>query len=461
MARGLLPLPTVLKRVRDTLLLVATAFAAGCGVIPEADEAEPELTFTSIEQGLVTCSERMDTGYRNGSPFPITVVTADGKPVERDTANAYAVMQQAAAQAGVTITVVSGFRTMAEQQYLYSCYVNCSCNSCNLAARPGTSNHQSGHALDLNTSSAGVLTWLNANGARFGFSRTVPSEPWHWEWWGGGPGGGPCGLTRDNCTTGEAEGCGRFGCGCVDHQCNGGFCAGTGCSAQHTRDCGGFGCGCSDGECRGGTCEGSGCTGKETLDCAAFGCGCVDHRCNGGAACAGTGCTWRETHDCAQFGVNCADHQCAGGFGPGSGCTGKETTDCAAQGCGCVDHVCGGGACAGTGCTAKQTLDCDKAGQACARGVCVPKPTTPPATSTPDASVPTGPVPPPQAVVPLADAGTTFATTTEPVADEVDPNLSTATPLAPVEDVTGSCSSAPGLLGLAALAWLRRRRRAG
>ncbi len=187
--------------------------------------------------------------------------------------------------------------------------MNCNCNNCNRAARPGTSNHQSGHALDLNTSAPGVLSWLNANGARFGFSRTVPSEAWHWEWWGGGPGGGPCGATRDNCTTGEAEGCGRFGCGCVDHQCSGGFCPGTGCTAQHTRDCGTFGCGCSTGECAGGTCPGTGCTVKETMDCAGFGCGCVDHLCNGGA-CEGSGCTARQTLDCDGQGKACSRGAC-------------------------------------------------------------------------------------------------------------------------------------------------------
>ncbi len=159
----------------------------------EAAESEPPQSFSSVEQGLVTCGTRQDTGYRNGSAFTITVVTADGKPVEQDTANAYAVMQAAAAAAGIDVSVVSGFRTMAEQEYLYGCYTNCNCNNCSLAARPGFSNHQSGHALDLNTSAPGVLNWLNAHGAAFGFSRTVPSEAWHWEWWGGGPGGGPCG----------------------------------------------------------------------------------------------------------------------------------------------------------------------------------------------------------------------------------------------------------------------------
>lgn len=444
----------MLKPRRDTVLLLALA-ATACGVQePEADEAEPELTFSSVEQGLVTCSERQDTGYRNGNAFPITVVTADGKPVERDTANAYAVMQQAAAASGVNLVVVSGFRTMAEQQRLYACYVNCNCNNCNLAARPGTSNHQSGHALDLNTSAPGVLNWLNANAGRFGFSRTVPSEPWHWEWWGGGPGGGPCGVTRDNCTTGEAEACGRYGCGCVDHQCNGGFCPGTGCSAQHTRDCGGFGCGCVDGQCGGGTCEGSGCTAKETLDCASFGCGCVDHRCNGGAACQGTGCTWRETRDCGAFGVNCADHQCSGGFGPGTGCTGKELNDCNARGCGCVDHQCAGGACQGTGCTARQTLDCQAFGQACARGLCVPPPAPMDAGSPAIIPQDAG-----QAAVAL-DAGEAPIVVPARGLDDPEPPAPTGAIAEPVEPVVGSCAAAPGLpLGVVLLTALLARRR--
>ena len=301
------------------LLPLLLALAA-CGPSLEAGddhahgdlEGPPEELYASLPQGLVTCTERRDTGYTSGSPFPITVVTCDSKPCERDTANAYSVMQAAAKAAGVNLVVVSGFRTQSEQQYLYNCYVNCSCNNCNLAAKPGYSNHQSGHALDLNTSSPGVLSWLNTHGASFGFKRTVPSEPWHWEWWGGGPGGGPCGLTPDNCTTGEASACANYGCGCVNHACKGGFCPGTGCTQKETNDCGGVGCSCANSECSGGFCPGTGCTQKETNDCAAFGCGCVDHACKGGA-CEGSGCTAKQANDCADAGLACANAQCQPG----------------------------------------------------------------------------------------------------------------------------------------------------
>ncbi len=171
------------------LLVAALTLLTACD--PTAPPPE-EFGFVQYELSTVSCDESGDTGYTTGSPFPITVVTVDGKPVERETANAYYVMAQAADADGVALGIVSGFRTMADQEYLYGCYVNCNCNNCNLAATPGYSNHQSGHALDLNTSAPGIYSWLSANAASFGFYRTVPSEDWHWEWWGGGPGGGPC-----------------------------------------------------------------------------------------------------------------------------------------------------------------------------------------------------------------------------------------------------------------------------
>ena len=172
--------------------------SAGCRLAGDDSAercAEPAaVAAVSSALSVVDCAESQDTGYSNGNPFAITVVTVDGEKIEHDTANAYYVMAQAAERDGIELAVVSGFRTMAEQERLYACYVDCNCNNCNLAAEPGYSNHQSGHALDLNASAAGVLDWLNAHAAAFGFERTVPSEDWHWEWWGGGAGGRPSAI---------------------------------------------------------------------------------------------------------------------------------------------------------------------------------------------------------------------------------------------------------------------------
>ncbi|MBX7101631.1 MAG: FG-GAP-like repeat-containing protein [Myxococcaceae bacterium] len=185
-----------MAQARGLTPLALAALLAGCGIDDASlgDDVRPtDEEMSSTAQGLVSCAPRADTGYSSGRAFSITVVTVDGKPVELDTANAFLVMRDAAARSGVSIAVVSGFRTMAEQQYLYGCYVHQNCNGGNLAARPGYSNHQSGHALDLNTGAPGVSSWLVNHGAAYGFRRTVPSEDWHYEWWGGGPGGGPCG----------------------------------------------------------------------------------------------------------------------------------------------------------------------------------------------------------------------------------------------------------------------------
>lgn len=203
------------------VLSALVAATAGCTNeldIEQMDLEEPFDDGSNIElQGVYDCTERSDNGYRGGSRFSIDVVRVDDRPVEVNTANAYIAMQESARRSGVNLRIVSGFRTNSEQQYLYGCYVNCNCNSCNLAARPGYSNHQSGSALDLNTRDSGVLNWLNTNAARFGFRRTVPSENWHWEFQGrasdfdgpcgdGGGGGGGGGtapstsVAPDSCT---------------------------------------------------------------------------------------------------------------------------------------------------------------------------------------------------------------------------------------------------------------------
>ena len=184
---------------RLALALLATLalspFASGCTVASGGgtDESEHDQQPTedgreteSVRPGVDCSNRRVATGYRSGSAFTIHIVDADGKPIEEATASMYQRMQDAAAKAGVTLRIVSGFRTMAQQQALYDDYIH---GRGNLAAKPGYSNHQSGHALDLNTSGAGVYSWLENHADEYGFKRTVPSEIWHWEYWGAEVGG--------------------------------------------------------------------------------------------------------------------------------------------------------------------------------------------------------------------------------------------------------------------------------
>jgi hypothetical protein len=98
------------------------------------------------------------------------------------TACAFSKLRAAALKSGISIKISSGFRTISRQNYFWRCYQCKCCNGGNLAARPGTSNHGLGIALDLNTAARGVYNWMANNGRRYGFVRTVPSENWHWEY---------------------------------------------------------------------------------------------------------------------------------------------------------------------------------------------------------------------------------------------------------------------------------------
>lgn len=102
-------------------------------------------------------------------------VTRQGKPIGAQIAKQFDAMVAAAKQDGVNITITSGFRSRAEQERLYAAYKN---GTGNLAAKPGTSNHESGDALDLGPPSA--YGWLKQNAGRFGFKNTVAGEPWHY-----------------------------------------------------------------------------------------------------------------------------------------------------------------------------------------------------------------------------------------------------------------------------------------
>lgn len=115
-------------------------------------------------------SQAGPTPKGNGS-----TVDRQGKPIGAHIAKQFDSMVAAAKQDGVNITITSGARSRAEQEKLYAAYKN---GTGNLAAKPGTSNHESGDALDLGPPAA--YGWLKQNAGRFGFKNSIPSEPWHW-----------------------------------------------------------------------------------------------------------------------------------------------------------------------------------------------------------------------------------------------------------------------------------------
>jgi LAS superfamily LD-carboxypeptidase LdcB len=97
-----------------------------------------------------------------------------GKPMRPDVAVAFDRMAAAARrEAGLALSVTSGFRSAAEQARLFAANPNPK-----WVAPPGTSLHRYGTELDLGSPAA--YGWLAANARRFGFIHRYAWEPWHY-----------------------------------------------------------------------------------------------------------------------------------------------------------------------------------------------------------------------------------------------------------------------------------------
>lgn len=75
---------------------------------------------------------------------------------------------------------MSSYRTYDQQVYFWNLYIN---GTGNLAARPGTSNHGWGLAVDVATPE--MMRLLNKYGAKYGWQKSwsdAPGEWWHAKW---------------------------------------------------------------------------------------------------------------------------------------------------------------------------------------------------------------------------------------------------------------------------------------
>jgi hypothetical protein len=97
----------------------------------------------------------------------------EGKPMRPDVALAFDRMAAAArAEAGLLLSVSSGFRSDAEQARLFAAHPDPK-----WVAPPGESLHRYGTELDLGPPAA--YGWLAANAGRFGFVQRYAWEAWH------------------------------------------------------------------------------------------------------------------------------------------------------------------------------------------------------------------------------------------------------------------------------------------
>jgi hypothetical protein len=118
-------------------------------------------------------------GGKIGTVYELVII--NGKKVVKEVGAYAAAMIKSANEDGIELKITSGFRTMGEQKSLFDRN-----NDSILISKPGYCSHQTGISLDFNISDkeGRVYEWLVKNAYRFGFIRTVPSERWHWEYWG-------------------------------------------------------------------------------------------------------------------------------------------------------------------------------------------------------------------------------------------------------------------------------------
>ncbi len=87
-----------------------------------------------------------------------------------------------AAGDGVVLHLTSGWRSEAHQERLFAQAVadhGSEAEAAQWVARPGTSVHETGGAVDIGPEAA--WAWLGEHGATYGLCQVYDNEPWHYE----------------------------------------------------------------------------------------------------------------------------------------------------------------------------------------------------------------------------------------------------------------------------------------
>jgi D-alanyl-D-alanine carboxypeptidase len=129
----------------------------------------------------------------------------DGVPIllTPPAAAAWGEMRRAAAEAGLTLIPVSGFRSIARQTEIIRAHLAAGrplAEILRLVTAPGYSEHHTGRAVDLTApddppleagfAQTTAFAWLSLNAVNYGFTLSFPRhnphdiafEPWHWLW---------------------------------------------------------------------------------------------------------------------------------------------------------------------------------------------------------------------------------------------------------------------------------------
>jgi Transglycosylase SLT domain/D-alanyl-D-alanine carboxypeptidase len=163
-------------------------------VEPGSDAQRPVEASAEAEAAAPATATGAMPAMATGGGYSGPLVYRDGEGMRPDVAAAYDRMAAAARADGLTLVVVSGFRSDAEQAELFAAHPDPT-----WVAPPGHSLHRCATELDLGPESA--YGWLAANAPRFGFVQRYSWEAWHFGFTAGPP---PCSEAGNSVPPGEA-----------------------------------------------------------------------------------------------------------------------------------------------------------------------------------------------------------------------------------------------------------------
>jgi zinc D-Ala-D-Ala carboxypeptidase len=136
-----------------------------------------------------------ETGYLEEYPeiSRAEMTEYQGQQLSKDAATAFDRMRQAAAQEGISLKIISGFRSISTQNNIFVGKGG-GHQAAAYSAPPGHSQHHTGLAIDINSLSPNFRTtaafqWLHRHGTTYGFMLPYANqegdlgpraEPWHW-----------------------------------------------------------------------------------------------------------------------------------------------------------------------------------------------------------------------------------------------------------------------------------------
>ncbi|HIK20110.1 MAG TPA: M15 family metallopeptidase [Synechococcus sp. M44_DOE_062] len=203
------------------LVLVGLVLLAGWGMekLPGSQQAadpqvleevgQPPLPQPTVQNGRASL-----LGHYAYSEAPVDSLRVVGHYHGREVrlrqaaAASYLRMSEAARAAGIRLVPISGFRSIADQEFLFFQLAQSRAlrpeERAAVSAPPGYSEHHTGYAIDIgdaefpqwDTQEAFETTpafrWLQSHAARFGFELSFPRnnpqgvsyEPWHWRFVG-------------------------------------------------------------------------------------------------------------------------------------------------------------------------------------------------------------------------------------------------------------------------------------